>query len=84
MPVSLYSLVSLTSLKYRCDAHRRSKVGITIYAALASEFLVRVYKNKPVKVVTAPGTSTAERGIDRRIELMIAGLSLSTLCIFIR
>jgi hypothetical protein len=70
-------------------------VAITIYVALASEFLWRCYTNKPVRVISTPDDATVDSkevptavtgpgAITRRLKLMIFGLVFSTLVIFIR
>ncbi|PAV21959.1 hypothetical protein PNOK_0191600 [Pyrrhoderma noxium] len=56
-------------------------VAIVIYVALASEFLFRYFTKRPVRNLN---DKVVEGVLDRKIKLMIFGLSLSTLCIFIR
>lgn len=53
-----------------------------IYLALATEFLIRYYKDKPVRLAsTAPPKSFA---VTRGIKLMILGLALDGIFILIR
>jgi hypothetical protein len=86
-------------------------VAITIYVALATEFLIRWRLNKPVRSIESPPmalqslqreqtpvnertsaeplksdatTSGGRRLLSKKMELVIAGLSFSTICIFIR
>jgi len=63
-------------------------VAITIYVALATEFFVRFYIRRPVRQlnIAAEGADAGDEkpSLDRNVQLMIFGLSFSTICIFIR
>lgn len=56
-------------------------VAISVYMALATEFVLRYVKDRPVRAGAMSG-STA--GLDKRMHLMLFGLALSSLAIFIR
>lgn len=55
--------------------------SITIYMALAAEFILRYLYNKPLR--SAEGTMTGYT-LDKNMKLMIAGLTLSSISIYIR
>ncbi|KAF7799540.1 hypothetical protein EIP86_010777 [Pleurotus ostreatoroseus] len=57
--------------------------SISIYVALASEFVLRFLTNRPVRKVTG-ATSDAPRYLDRKVKLMLVGLGFSSITLFIR
>ncbi|TDL28651.1 RTA1-domain-containing protein [Rickenella mellea] len=59
-------------------------VSIIIYVVLAAEFLFRLLKKLPILRKTNGMENMKTSQLDRNGNLMLLGLSLSTLCIFIR
>ena len=55
--------------------------SITIYMALAAEFILRFLWKRPVRAADGAGSVYA---FDRNTKLMLAGLTLSSLCIYVR
>ncbi|KLO17012.1 RTA1 like protein [Schizopora paradoxa] len=59
-------------------------VAITIYVTLATEVLVRFYTKRPLRQPNHSEEGDERPSLDRKVQLMIFGLSFSTICIFIR
>jgi len=63
-------------------------VAITIYVTLATEVVVRFYTKRPFRQSNnaREGSELGDEkpSLDRNVQLMIVGLSFSTICIFIR
>jgi hypothetical protein len=57
--------------------------AITIYVALAGEFLFRFHTKKALRPVPK-GDMSHTVDFDKRAKMVVLGLALSTLCIFIR
>lgn len=59
--------------------------AITVYVALASEFILRYAYNRPVrKVKTESHDASDDAPLDKKLKLMLLSLALSSLLIFIR
>lgn len=56
--------------------------SITIYMALAAEFVLRFLWKRPVRAVA--DSPTGQSSFDTSTKRMLAGLTLSSLCIYIR
>ncbi|KAF9808683.1 hypothetical protein IEO21_07795 [Rhodonia placenta] len=56
--------------------------GITIYMALAAEFILRYLYDRPVRA--SGDKPLAAFSFDRKHKLMLAGLTFSSICIYIR
>lgn len=56
--------------------------AITIYVALASEFVARYLYNRPLRAHKAK--AVGRQSLDQKTKLMLLSLSLSSLFIFIR
>ena len=56
--------------------------SITIYMALAAEFILRVLWRRPVRA--APDSLTGQNTFNTSMKRMLAGLTLSSLCIYVR
>ena len=54
--------------------------AITLYSALGFEFFYRYHTDRPIR----KSVDAVRRDFDRRLQLMVFGLILSTLCLFIR
>ncbi|THH08175.1 hypothetical protein EW145_g2886 [Phellinidium pouzarii] len=59
-------------------------IAITFYVILATEFFMRLHFSKPVRPMNYLAVYSPKKSIHRKMQFMIAGLSFSTLCIFIR
>lgn len=55
--------------------------SITIYMLLAAEFVLRFLHDKPVRNVVHP---SGRHNFTRNVRLMLAGLTFSSVCIYIR
>lgn len=55
--------------------------SITVYMALAVEFILRYMYDRPLRAAERTDTGYA---LDRKMQLMMAGLALSSVCIYIR
>jgi hypothetical protein len=65
-------------------------IALTIYVLLGTDFVVRAYLNKPSRKVTSESASALadekeqRPTIDRRTQIMLAGLVLNSVLLFIR
>ncbi|EJD05484.1 RTA1-domain-containing protein [Fomitiporia mediterranea MF3/22] len=59
-------------------------VAITFFVLLASEFFIRYYTRRPIRLRSYLAVDPSNRRIDRKMQLMIMGLGFTTVCIFIR
>lgn len=58
---------------------------LTLYCILAIEYCVRYMRNRPPQRFTMEQRSFLDRGeLTRKIQLMLAGLALNSVCLFIR
>lgn len=63
----------------------RALVSITVYVALATEFVLRYLSDRPVRSINGSSKeSSGPRYLDKKTKLMLASLSFSSLTIFIR
>lgn len=62
-----------------CD---NGAASITIYMALAAEFVLRFLWKRPVR--TAPDGPIGQNTFDTKTKRILAGLTLSSLCIYVR
>lgn len=58
--------------------------AITVYVALAAEFVFRFWHDRPVRKSVTDADTQRLRFVDRKTKLMLFGLGLSSLFIFIR
>ena len=67
------------------DSDRDRLAAITVYVALASEFILRYIYDKPVRQVKTENYGDSEdTPLDKKTKLMLLSLALSSLFIFIR
>lgn len=59
-------------------------VAITFYVILATEFFVRYYKKRPIRLNSYLHVDPSDKQVHRKMQCMILGLGFSTVCIFIR
>ena len=75
----IVQLGTFTRYRYKKYVLNNILVASSLYSILAVEFLIRYVKDRPVR-----RTDTARGELDKRVKLMICGLSFSTVCLFIR
>lgn len=73
---------TIVKLEFRADY--LIVAAITVYVALAVEFVFRFWHDRPVRKSVTDADTQRLRFVDRKTKLMLFGLGLSSLFIFIR